>query len=369
MVWGVYTGVVPPPAENWGLGLTAYGYRLHQVVAHPGHSRRRLPLSKLNRPGESSPVDALELLQEQLGEMVGRPLVGSPAYVTSKPEPADTAGDGSEAGLAKRKPMLFLRQVSQVGRRLDLQFEYGIEGDYESLLDVSGISSSMKGKAGGRVYRVWILLPQTGDSGVMISEVKGRTYVGEVLFRWLRCLNQNEAVTFDGAGNQVEQAWTRWMAHAMFDPERFSRVEQEATGFALTLTRHSKKASGEPDEGTVKVRESGIGVDRIEGVMAVMLDWWNNRYKGTKEERSRHGAEAVEALVHVGLNDEFDDGEISFKENNKQQTITPNTVDRLFIYPLGDVRPSSESVLGAAKTRLPGILSALDSNIDLEASI
>lgn len=352
--------------------MTAYGFRLHQIVAHPGRSQRKIPLSKLRRTSDpDTEIDSLQLLREELQALVNIPLVGSPSYITNAPGLSDDGrlGDDAELSTKKRQPMLFLRKVAQDGRRLDLQFEYGVEGDYDALLDIDGTSAPMTGKAGGRTYRVWLVLPATGDHGIMISEVKGRTYVGEVLFHWLRCRNQNAAVSFDGTGAKIEQPWTRWMAHPMFDPERFGRIAQDATAFTLTLTRHAKKPNGEPDEGTVKVRESGLSTDRVPAVMEVMREWWLNRSKGTKDERSKHGAESVEALVRVGLDDEFDDGEISFKENNKQQTITANTVDRLFIYPLGEVPPSSESLLGAAKSRLPGILSALDSNIDLHASM
>ncbi len=265
--------------------------------------------------------------------------------------------------------MLFLRKVSQHGRRLDLLFDYGVEGDYETLLESTGAYSPMTGKAGGRGYRLWLVFPETGNAAVMVSEVKGRTHVGEVLFHWLRCLNQRDAVTFDAAGNRAETAWLRWVANPMFDPDRFASIASEASNFSLTLRRQAKKSDGGPDEGTVKVTETGLSVERIGGVMAVMLNWWNNRQNGSKGERSRKGAEQVEALVHLKMDEEFDDGEISFKENNKQQTITPNTVDRLFIYPMGEVPPSSEAILQAAKSRLPPILSALDMNIDLDASM
>lgn len=326
-------------------------------------------MSKLHRTGDSSnTIHAVQLLSEQLTELVGHPLVGSPTYLTDKPQPVD--GEESEEGLVrKRKPMLFLRQVAQHGRRLDLLFDYGVEGDYETLLEASGAYSPMTGKAGGRGYRLWLIFPETGKAAVMVSEVKGRTHVGEVLMHWLRCMNQREAVTFDASGNRTEKAWIRWAANPMFDPDRFAAIASEASNFSLTLRREGKKSDGGPDEGTVKVTETGLSVERIGGVMAVMLNWWNNRQSGSKGERSRKGAEQVEALVHLKMDEEFDDGEISFKENNKQQTITPNTVDRLFIYPMGEVPPSSPAILQAAKTRLPAIMSALDMNIDLDTSM
>lgn len=349
--------------------MTAYGYRLHQVLVHPARKQSTLDMSKVYPTGDSkNSVHAIELLLKQLTGLVDHPLVGSPTYLTDRPQPLDD-GEPEEGAAGKRQPMLFLRRVSQHGRRLELLFDYGVEGDYETLLDVSGESSPMTGKAGGRGYRLWLVFPEAGNAALMVSEVKGRTHVGEVLFHWLRCMNQREAVTFDEAGNRVEAAWLRWTAHPMFDPERFARIEADASNFTLTLTRKAKKADGGPDEGTVKVTESGLGVERIGGVMALMLNWWHNRQQGTKGERSRRGAEEVEALVNVKMSEEFDDGEISFKENNKQQSITPNTVDRLFIYPLGEVPPSSELVLETAKLRLPPILSALDMNIELDASM
>src|SRR3546814_9020273 len=88
--------------------------------------------------------------------------------------------------------------------------------------------------------------------------------------------------------------------------------------------------------------------------------------KGTQYDRRQHAAQDVFGLIDPDVvgpaftNGEiFTDGEISFKENGKVQTINAETVDRLFVYPLRGKRPKEKKLLAEALVIVTGIANTL----------
>ena len=83
----------------------------------------------------------------------------------------------------------------------------------------------------------------------------------------------------------------------------------------------------------------GLKSTPIEKLTQVLLDMLHRKGSGTEIERRKAAAADVLTLVEPDVGGvEFTDAEISFKENGKTQTVTSETVDKLFVYPPGSQR-------------------------------
>ena len=189
----------------------------------------------------------------------------------------------------------------------------------------------------------------------MACETKGRTQAGEALMHLLKVENQHLAFTASATGGDPEK-WLRWGCKSIFDPGRIQTIMRDSEKHAIRLRRKSHGVSGAPKNGDVILTEQGIPVSSIMPVVGIIKKWWDGRGTGTAESRSKDAADELGSLVSVNVSGiDFNDGEITFQENGKTQTITPNTVERLFVYPLGDQPPSDDDLRQFAAGRLAGM--------------
>lgn len=346
--------------------MVAYGFRLFLVEVHLGRKHAPMELDDLLEAGRLGP--AVEELHRHLLDLQDRLLFGPATYRTAPLE--DGEDDEVETDKRnKRHPYVRIHDVTRQANRVDVSLDYGREGDYELLIRQDGSEASLRRSASTNPFRLTFYFPRVGTQAVMISETRGRTSSGLALLNWLKVKNQHEAVGWDRNGDRTEEPWVRWSADPMFDERRIDSIIRDGSDHSITLKRHKiDAADNRHTDGGLKMTKQGIPIGRIEDLRNTLRKWWDERALVDKVKKSSTAAHDLGVLVaptEVLDKLSFDDGEITFDENGKTQTIDPNTIERLFVYPVGESRPSLEELREAARTRLQPLLRPLSLEIDL----
>lgn len=346
-----------------GDDLATYGYRIHEVEAHNGSGRTALPLDDMKLVGLQG--DAYDALYNQLCAIQDEIFVGPATYLRTRADEEARAKAANDADVFH--PYLVVRRVYRTGRRIDVAVEFGKEGDYELLLSRDNRPpEALTGRAPARQYPVSFHVPRKGKTAYMVSATKGRTYVGEVLLHRLRVENQRAVCSLDKNDALVEKPFIRWSSAPLFDPGRIDAIIAQGKNHTLTVTGTGTAPDGAPIPQTLRITQQGIPVTRMDDLTAIIRNWWKRRNKGSQKERSEQGAAELGGLVSASVSGvDFEDGEIRFLENGKHQTITPNTIERLFIYPLGDTPPLPEVWRSAAAGKLQTINTDITVKLDL----
>ena len=344
--------------------MTAYGFRLHKVTAHAGLTRPELDLSNVSAGGPA--IEAFDALKDRIDAIAGSTIVGSPTYA-STPNDLLPAVPGALRRNTTR-PYMHVRLVSWSGRTIKVTLDYGREGDFNTLLEHNGAPRPMEGLAASRTYRVWFVVPASGTVIYMVSEVKGQSSAGEALLDRLRVENQHAACWVAGSQLNVGH-FVRWKAEPLFDGSRINDIFHGADNFEIELSRVGHSRTGAPSSGKVKITEYGLdGAKRIQQAVTTVATWWQNRGNGTKEARSEQAARDLGTLIDLNVDFDklgFNDGEIRFTQEGKVQTINPNKIERLFVYPVGTTYPDDKDLTKKAATRLANVNKDLSLNIDL----
>jgi hypothetical protein len=337
------------------VNVAIYGYRIHTVQPQIQRSRRYLQINDVSSVASSE--DACDELENRLNGLkeLGT-LFGSPTYFVSAEEDMVRK---EKQDATERIPYFTVLDVTRFGRSITVAVEQGQEADHDGLRSREGDRESIKGKAAVRDSTVIFIFPQEGPYAFMVSEVRGRSYGGERLVQWLSRTTQRDAITFDGAGNKLEAPWLNWNIEPQMDGERLDGILSGSANFAFKLRRRTLNAASQPGSYDLEVVQFGLKQKPIERVLEVLMNIANRAGVGTEAERRARAAEDVLTLVGDDIMDaDFTDGELSFDEQGKRQTVNAESIDKLFIYPTGFYRlqPSalkekSAQVLGRVAVR------------------
>lgn len=346
-----------------GTRLATYGYRIHEVEVNNAGGRTALALDDLKFAGLQG--DAYDALYDQLTAMKNKIYIGNATYLRTRAD--ETARIKAVQDPTVLHPYMVVRNVYRTNRRIDVTVEFGKEGDYESLLSRDNRPpEALIGRAPVRPYAVSFHMPRKGTTAYMVSATKGRTYVGEALLHRVRVENQRAVCVLDKNDALVEKPFIRWSSSPLFDPGRIEAIIAEGKNHTLTVTGTGTAPDGAPTAQTLRITQQGVPVSRMDDLTATIRNWWERRNKGSKKERSQQGAAELGSLVSASVQGvDFEDGEIRFLENGKQQSITPNTIERLFIYPMGDTPPAPEVWQAAAAGKLQTINTDIKVKLDL----
>ena len=345
--------------------MVAYGYRLFKLDALVGRSQNRVPLEDLEDAGVKG--KARKEMHRHLDSLVSTLLFGPSTYLNESP--VAQGGDVNVTNVAKQYPYVRVRSVKRDGNTIKASVEYGREGDYELLVSQDGSEDvRMLRKAAVRTFRIWFIFPKAGHDGFVVAETRGRTQVAEVLTHWLKVQNQHAAATFNGEGERSEGPWVRWRVASVFGDDRIDSVLKEGHDHAVTLKRRRVDPASNRVSKDLILTKQGLPMSKREALRGIIRNWWEQRKGGISDDKRQEAAESLWTVMdEPGGADtlQFNDGEISFTEQGKTQTISPSTIERLFVYPLGNDRPSDAKLLGAARKTLGPIARDLKVEVDL----
>ncbi|MBD8218105.1 hypothetical protein IFU40_05570 [Microbacterium sp. CFBP 13617] len=314
--------------------MATYGYRVHYLEPHIRRTQNFLTVEDVSQASDDT--DAIEDVHRRLLALQDETHVGRPTYFVSDEHEALRQADMDEAN---DLPYLTILKVDREDRVIEILVETGREQDHDGIRTRDGQEEPIRRKAA--VRRSWVVLafPRKGDRALMVSEVRGRTFAGVELFELLTRTAQREKVRQDEKGNKTEDPWLNWKLTPCVDGDRLDGILNGSSDHAIKLRRNTVNAQGNRGSYDIELVQFGLKSTPIERLTQVILDMAHRKGSDTEEARRRAAAADVVTLVEPNVGGvEFTDAEISFKENGKTQTVTSETVDKLFVYPIGSQR-------------------------------
>ncbi|MFS0701968.1 hypothetical protein AB6N24_18525 [Cellulomonas sp. 179-A 4D5 NHS] len=336
--------------------MTLYGFRLYQVHVTSGRTRPRLTFG-------TAPLDTpARQFAERLTELQGRVFVREAAY-----QPRDGAPDEGRA-IPARTPVMRIDQVRLVGNSVEVGVTYGRKGEYDIAVSVDGGADiRLDQAAASRPYRAFVHFPAAGDTAVMVSEVVGRTHVGETLLKRLSVENfQDSEAAGTAPSGPVDGTWLRWLPRGMFDENRIREVLTDGTIAGVRLHRAAMSSGGRRTSRDLTLHQNGLPATKFRDAQA-MVERWLKRHLGIKVEEN--GSPAVGALVELIEADVagvgFTDGVLEFTESGRVHSLGPSNLERIMVYPIGDQAPTTDALRAAAAGRLRPLVQQFSIPIDV----
>ncbi|WP_375404861.1 hypothetical protein [uncultured Amnibacterium sp.] len=344
--------------------MATYGFRIHTLTPYlQRHYKTLLNVEDVSRAGGEP--DSLNQVYNQLIAMRGDTKFGTPTYMTTPPEEAVRLA-AQEA--AENLAYFTVLDVSRLGRTIEVLVETGRESDHDGIRRRDGSLEDARGRAAIRTSTVLLVFPTAGEHAFMVSEVRGRGSAGVLLMDWVTRLAQRAAVSYDEGGIRTELPWLNWKPTPRIDGERLDGILERSSNFSFTLRREAVSSTGERKSYDIEVVQYGLKKTPVEAVLNVLMKLSSRKHSGTEAQRRVAAAADVLTLVEPDITKvEFTDAEMSFDENGKKQTVTSETVDELFIYPLGSDRPSASKLKSVAGPIIERIAANLNSQVATDA--
>lgn len=341
--------------------MTTYGYRIHTLEPRLGRAREEngaRPLEDVSDAGGA--VDAFDQFKtELLALQDDHTQLGNPTFYVDEVTEAERRARLDEA---EGVPYFEVTNVDVEDRRIRVTIETGREQDHDALVSRDGTHEPIERKAAVRGMQVVLLFPTSGAAAIMLSEVRGQTYVKELLIKWLTRRAQHAAVTINEDNRKVVGPFLNWHLTPQIDGARLDGILGESADPSFRLRRRGVSATGTRSSYDLELVQWGLKKTPVERVFGAILAMAERRGSTTELERRKAAAADVIELVDPAVRSgdiEYDDAEISIVEKGKRQTITAETVDKLFIYPLGPVRPKGYRLISEAAPVVNRIAKAL----------
>ena len=338
-----------------------YGFRIHTLQPFLRRTKKALKVHDVSAAGGAE--DAIDAVYDQLQAMKGVLQLGNPTFIISNAEDELRRRELEDATDATYCTLI---EVNRVGRNLELIVETGREADHDALLSRNGERSDMKRKAALRRSLVMLTFPTAGDYVFMTSEVRGRSFSGEMIISWMTRLAQREAFSETEAGKR-EDDWLYWKAVPRIDGQRLDDILTDSSNYTLKLRRQGPRGEGMYDSGTLEVVQYGLKRTPITAFRDAITKMAQRKDEGSAQARGKLAAKDVATLVDAEVGGvEFTFGEVSFLEKGKKQTINSETVDQLFIYPTGGGKPTMTNLRDWAAVKIEAIAPTLTSQVSPE---
>lgn len=342
--------------RDWGTLVATYGYRIHTMQPQLQRSRRFLKIEDVSSAAEAN--DACEqFYADVMALKAAGTQFGTPAFFVSRQE-----DEARQARLddAENLPYFTILNTSRTDRSITVTIETGREADHDGLRSRDGTLETMSRRAAVRTSTVIYVFPVEGDYALMLSEVRGRTFVGESLTHWITRRAQRDAVQVDEDDNKSEGPWLNWKLEPRIDGERLDGILNNSADHSLKLRRSTVGSGGTRSTYDIELVQFGLKQTTTERFLEVLMAMSHRIGHGTEAERRAAAASDVLSLVEPDVGGvEFTDGELSFSENGKKQVITSETVDQLFIYPVGTKRLKEEGLRSHSEEVVSRIASML----------
>jgi hypothetical protein len=341
--------------------MTTYGYRIHTLEPRLGRARElngAMALEDVSAAGGDT--DAFEQFKKELLELQdAKTQLGTPAFYVDEITDAERQAKLDETDGV---PYFEVTDVQVEDRRIRVTVETGREQDHDALVSRDGTHEPIERKAAVRGMQVVLLFPQVGPMAIMLSEVRGQTYVGELLIKWLTRRAQHAAVTVNADNRKIVGPFLNWHLTPMIDGARLDGILGHAADPSFRLRRRGVSAAGTRTSYDLEVVQWGLKKTTAEKVFDTILAMAARKGSTTELDRRKAAANDVIQLVDPAVSRsgiEYDDAEISIVEKGKRQTINAETVDKLFIYPLGSTRPKGYQLVKEAAPVVNRIARAL----------
>jgi hypothetical protein len=217
----------------------------------------------------------------------------------------------------------------------------GTYGELDKLVGSSTDTTQViRDKAATTDYLVKIAFPENSNICYVAAQVRGVRNAGDELFRVISHEQHKLASRVENGEVVVKDDWYNLRATPIMDGKRLDSVLNGADVTGMTLTRRGVTNSGGRQKGKTKI---AVGLTHLDDTtkfkIKQVLEKWITRRKGGVGSTPSAGASEIATAFPSGYlkpDDSWDDGKISYIENNRTKTIAERDIDRLFVYPMPD---------------------------------
>jgi hypothetical protein len=315
--------------------MTTYGFRLFRVTLRRENGRKEVPFAVRQEGATWRYRDhAAQLLEKHNGSRQR----GFPQESEITPDTSATWGG--------EQPVFSVENVALMGEHIVFAVRYGRKSGHDVAMappeDPNAQDLDIAAHSPSRIYRAALLLPETGDAGVLAVESVGNACPRQAIIRWLNAWSRLESPS--STGNAQSTPWWKLVAEALGDESLLESFMDRADTEQLILTRKGVTADNKRKTDSLKLT---IDANRSEvkfGATTIARSWGPTVRRG-EHVSSSGAAHALAALIGADVAGiDFDDATVVLRDDqNVVKYIKPDRLSDVFVYRLThDVPPEDE---------------------------
>lgn len=317
-------------------------FRLFRIEAHKNNAHK-----SLDDNGLLEGTSVKDIVMNAISDMQWKVLHHSPrVYVREedilwqdeKPKDGDPCFAIGEVNKVFGDDRVFEIQIYK-GRYGDLDYivhndkaRRDIESDFQKLSD------DIKSDAAVRLFLVRISFPMDKSCCYLAAQMRARSQACTDLFDQISFFLHKKAVKLVGHDVVQTGTWYHFITVPIVDSLRFDKALGKAEVESFKLIKHVVGSDGKRRQERVEVEYSKPSLVAKKKGLKILTNLAKHAQSG-----SSSYSPAISDIAslfpsnYLSLNNgDWEDGSITFSENQKQTKISALAISELFVYPLGD---------------------------------
>ncbi|MGV0695871.1 hypothetical protein [Mycobacterium paraintracellulare] len=284
--------------------------------------------------------------------------------VRGLPRSSDAAEESAEE--LREKPAVVLETSQLKGDILVAEYRVGRSEDFDRAYPAPDLGTDefleLTGYAPARPYRAVLMVPHTGDVGMLAVETIGRACPYQFFVKWATRWSRDYQAELDAKQplpDDKVRAWWRLRATPLGSKEQLMQYIKKGTIEELVLI--NTYVDSARDERHELFRVSA----RLHGPNVWARRNLSDVFEMTSDEE--FAKRLASDFGHSVDQLDVDDGWISVRTDAGTKHVSPSRMPEIFTYPVSDSRPSMEIFLSEVKKRAIPLARALDAKIDFDS--
>lgn len=208
-------------------------------------------------------------------------------------------------------------------------------GDLDFLVQNNGQLSNIHNDATVRLLMLRIAFPQDLNCCYVAAQVRANTEACSLLFAFISYQLKLDAHRLSGQNIVRASDWYRFIPVPEADAQRFNNAVGNAQVTAFTLVKKDPGATGIIHQEKVIMQYSNPSLQaRRRGLQILQTLATAARHASAHPQSIKTIAEVFPQWQKAAKID-WDNGSVTFTENDKQTTVSALAINQLFVYPLG----------------------------------
>lgn len=253
-------------------------------------------------------------------------------------------------------PCFYVNDFKQIhGDVVEVEIYKGKYGDLDFLVSKSGSLSDISDDAATRKYLVRLAFPAGTNCCYLAAQMRGASQAGTDLFAYISYILHKAVMKKSGQYGITQIGdWYRFLPEPRADAQRFSDALGKAKVDSLRLVKNGVGRNGSRQQEKIVVEVSNLSVAVQKKGLGIL---------GKLSKLAGHSSSYTPAINQIASLfpawssakvTNWDDGTITFIENEKKTTISALAIAELFVYPLGN-KASISDLWSEADLRLAKI--------------
>lgn len=323
-------------------------FRLYKVETIKNNGRKPMLTGQLN--GKSMK----DFMYEQMEQLKTPQLRAPSRYI--KPEDLRSINDEDDiAGY----PCFCIEELRVVGNVIAATVDYGRYGEMPWLFDRAGHREDIRKKAASAQYEIRLVFPESNEGEptknvcFMACKMNGRSDQGKNLLQYISYIYLRSVSIIspqDSTETLPTGEWYRFAITSVIDSGRFDDVLQAANPQEVTLEMHGADGFGQRNGRKITLTLSDIRPGWKIRVAKVLRKW----IRGSQKNLGMTAYDSAQDIAGLISKKDFpvpkkllSKGKIKYVENGKPKTVSADTADQLFVYPMPEGSTENEMWVSA----------------------